>query len=191
VHVGADDRESWDDIEESRSLLKLGENKERQQTCADDVDGDGALISSDCRVFHRVDSGILDDRVEALESLNSFCECFDIVVVLQVEIPDFDNTFSTSRFFDIFRGSFTFGGGARGEDHAVSIESDKVADGFLSKSRVCACHDDRTASAVSGGQGRRSEDLIVETLAHGTHCGVCVGIGSLTMMLCVVCVAME
>jgi hypothetical protein len=191
VHIRADDREGRDDIEESRSLLKLGKDKQRQQKCADDVNSDGALIATGCRVVHRVDSGILDDCVEALESLNALGKCFDVVIILQVKIPDFDHTFATSRLFNIFGGSFAFGSGARGQDHAVSIESDKVAYGFLSQSRVCARHDNRVTGAVGGRVGRCSEDLVVETLAHGTHCCVYVG-GGRMMMLCLrVLFAME
>jgi len=184
VHVRTDDREGRDDIVEFRSLLKLGEDKQSQQEGADDVDGDGALIASNFRIGHCADSGIFDDCVEALESLDALGKCFDIVVVLQVKIPDLDNAFTASSLFDLFGGSFAFGSSARGEDHAVSIESHKVADGFLSKSRVCACHDDRPAGAVGGRVGRCSEDLVIETLAHGTHCCVCVRVGSLTVMLC-------
>lgn len=169
MHVRTDDREGWNDIEESRSLLKLGEDKQGQQKGADDVDRDGTLVSSYSRVVHRVYSSILNDCIEALESLDTLGKCFDIVVVLQVKIPDFNNTFAASRLFDLFGSSFTFRSGARGEDHAIGIESHKVADSFLPKSCVCACHDDRTAGAVGRRVGRCSEDLVVETLAQGTH----------------------
>lgn len=164
MHVGADNGEGWDDIEESCSLLELGEDKQSQQECADDVDRDGAFIASDSCVVHRVDSGILDDCVETFESIDPLGKCFDIVVVLQVQIPNFDNTFAASGLFDVSGGSFTFRSRARGEDHAISIESHKVADGFLPKSRVCACHDDCTAGAVGGRVGGCSKNLVIKTL---------------------------
>lgn len=92
--------------------MEFGQDQKGQEESAEDVDGDCAFMPSDEGEIVRVLSGILDDGIESLESLNTLGEGFHIVVVFQVEIPDFDDAFASGRCFDVFGGCFAFGSGA-------------------------------------------------------------------------------
>lgn len=165
VNVRAHDSECRDDVVNPCCLLKLGQNKQCKQESADNVHSDCAFIASNLVVLHSVFACILNDGIKALESLDALAECLDIFVILEVKVPDFDDAFPATCLFNILGRCFTFGGGARCDDHALSIQLDEVASSFLSETCICASYNDGSASTISGRVFGCSKDLLVENLA--------------------------
>lgn len=169
MHIRAYDGQVRNDVVSPRSFLELRKDQEGQKERADDIDGDGAFVPTNLVEVQGAFPGILDDRIESLQSLDSLRERFYIVVVFKVEIPDFNNAFPRSGLLDVFGGSFALGSSARGNDYSVSVQADKVARGFLSKTCVCASDDDRAAGTVGLWKFWRCEGLVVQTLTERTH----------------------
>lgn len=123
----------------------------------------------------KIRTGVLDHDVKTREGVQSFGKVFDTFVTCKVELPDFDDTFSTSGLFDVSFGCFAFLCAAACDDELFCVQGDVVPSCFLSKTDIGASDDYCLSRAVGCRLGWGDQKLAVQESSevsqrHGWLC---------------------
>lgn len=106
----AHDRDRGRDVPARGGRPQRGQQQQDQQERTDDVDGNGALVVFQLRVFLRRDAGVGDHGVETRECGGARCEGLHRGVGAEIELPELGDVRFVRASFDVVQC-----GGAAGE----------------------------------------------------------------------------